>query len=109
MKCDRHDPCSGCHKAQVPCVFRAPAPPRRGKRKSPEELHQARLKRFEEVRKASEPQRNESRCTSASTDDNGAGVSKEAGVNSTGMGHSPTSPHTGKLVVEGVRSRYIEK
>ncbi|KAL1963069.1 hypothetical protein VTN77DRAFT_8715 [Rasamsonia byssochlamydoides] len=52
VKCDRNDPCSGCVKAQVECVFREPLPPRRRKKKS-ETIHVmvARLKRYEEVLK----------------------------------------------------------
>ncbi|KZF26349.1 hypothetical protein L228DRAFT_10495 [Xylona heveae TC161] len=49
VKCDRKDPCSACRKAQVECVFRPPAPPRRRKRRSPEATLLARLKRYEEM------------------------------------------------------------
>lgn len=49
VKCDRKDPCFNCHKARVECVFRAPAPPRRRKKKDPEVDLVARLKRYEEL------------------------------------------------------------
>ncbi|KAL1986092.1 hypothetical protein VTN96DRAFT_6989 [Rasamsonia emersonii] len=48
VRCDRNEPCSGCVKAQVECVFREPLPPRRRKRK-PEAILLARLKRYEEI------------------------------------------------------------
>ena len=52
VKCDRRDPCSTCSKTRVECVFRAPAPPRRRKRKiSSEGDLLARLKRYEELLK----------------------------------------------------------
>ena len=47
VRCDRNDPCSGCVKARVDCIFRAPAPPRRRKRKDPEVDVHARLKHYE--------------------------------------------------------------
>ena len=51
VKCDRKDPCATCTKARAKCVFRAPAPPRRRPRKSPEAILLARLRRYEELLK----------------------------------------------------------
>ncbi|EER28517.1 Fungal specific transcription factor, putative [Coccidioides posadasii C735 delta SOWgp] len=51
VKCDRQQPCSGCAKAGTDCVYRAPAPPRRRKRRSPEEILRARLRRYEAILK----------------------------------------------------------
>ena len=49
VKCDRRDPCSNCVKHQVQCVFRAPAPPRRRRKHSPDKSLEARLKRAEDL------------------------------------------------------------
>ena len=51
VKCDRRDPCAACTRARAECVFRAPAPPRRRPRKSPEAMLLARLRRYEEILK----------------------------------------------------------
>ena len=51
VKCDRKDPCATCTKARAKCVFRAPAPPRRRPRKSPEAILLARLRHYEELLK----------------------------------------------------------
>lgn len=49
VKCDRKDPCAACSRAHVECIFRAPAPPRRRKRKPPESELLARLTRYEQL------------------------------------------------------------
>ncbi|KAI4245871.1 MAG: hypothetical protein LQ352_006500 [Teloschistes flavicans] len=51
IKCDRRDPCANCIKFRIDCIFRAPAPPRRRPRKSPEAALLARLRRYEELLK----------------------------------------------------------
>jgi len=51
VKCDRKHPCFNCSKALVECVFRAPAPPRRRKKKDSEVSLVARLKHYEELLK----------------------------------------------------------
>lgn len=51
VKCDRISPCSACAKSRVECIYRDPAPPRRRKRRTPEDLLLARLKRYEELLK----------------------------------------------------------
>ena len=48
VKCSRETPCSACIKSRVECVYRDPAPPRRRKRRSPEDIL-AKLKRYEEL------------------------------------------------------------
>ena len=47
VKCDRSDPCAGCRKLGIECIFRAPAPPRRRKRRIPETDLHAKLKHYE--------------------------------------------------------------
>lgn len=49
VKCSRETPCSACIKSRVECVYRDPAPPRRRKRRTPEDILLARLKRYEEL------------------------------------------------------------
>ncbi|MCJ1471357.1 hypothetical protein MMC07_010005 [Pseudocyphellaria aurata] len=49
VKCDRKDPCAACSRAHVECVFRAPAPPRRRKRKPSQSDLLARLTRYEQL------------------------------------------------------------
>jgi hypothetical protein len=48
VKCSRETPCSGCIKSRVECVYRDPAPPRKRKRRGPEDIL-AKLKRYEEL------------------------------------------------------------
>jgi hypothetical protein len=52
VKCDKKYPCTQCSRAKVQCIFRAPAPPRRGKRKPSEVNLLARLKRYEDMLQA---------------------------------------------------------
>jgi hypothetical protein len=49
VKCSRETPCSACIKSRVECVYRDPAPPRRRKRRTPEDILLAKLKRYEEL------------------------------------------------------------
>jgi hypothetical protein len=49
VKCSRQAPCSSCIKSRAECVYRDPAPPRRRKRRNPEDILLARLKRYEEL------------------------------------------------------------
>ena len=49
VKCSRETPCSACIKSRVECVYRDPAPPKRRKRRSPEDILIARLRRYEEL------------------------------------------------------------
>ncbi|KAI4170684.1 MAG: hypothetical protein LQ343_004782 [Gyalolechia ehrenbergii] len=49
VKCDRANPCSNCVRHKVECEFRAPAPPRRRKRQSPDAHIHAKLRRYEDI------------------------------------------------------------
>lgn len=49
VKCDRQDPCANCTKQKAQCIYRPPAPPRRRKRRSPEQILIARLKQYEDL------------------------------------------------------------
>ena len=51
VKCDRNTPCSACTKSRVECIYRDPVPPRRRKRRTPEDLLIAKVKRYEELLK----------------------------------------------------------
>ena len=52
VKCDRQEPCSTCTKSHAQCIYRPSAPPRRRKRREPEEGLRARLSRLEELLRA---------------------------------------------------------
>ena len=52
MKCNEASPCSDCRKSDAKCIYLALAPPRRGKRRIPEGNLLARLRRYEDLRKA---------------------------------------------------------
>jgi hypothetical protein len=50
VRCDRLPAgCSNCTKARVECIYRAPAPPRRRKRRPPETDLLVRLKHYEDL------------------------------------------------------------
>ncbi|OJJ51716.1 hypothetical protein ASPZODRAFT_138786 [Penicilliopsis zonata CBS 506.65] len=52
VKCDRQEPCSNCARAGSECIYRAPRPPRRRRRKvTAEEILGSRLRRYEEILK----------------------------------------------------------
>ena len=51
IKCDRHNPCSACSKTHMECIYRAPAPPQRRKRKA-EHVDQVMLKRLRQYEEA---------------------------------------------------------
>ena len=52
VKCDKRSPaCTNCVKSNVDCIFRIPPAPRRRKKRTPEDLLLARLKRCEELLK----------------------------------------------------------
>jgi hypothetical protein len=48
VKCDRQTPCSGCRKAGVHCIYRAPHPPRRRKKDADSNVFTL-LKKYEEL------------------------------------------------------------
>lgn len=55
IKCDRIHPCNACSKAGVACIFRAPEPPRRRKRRDSDaderkgEAEKRKVKKYEEM------------------------------------------------------------
>jgi len=51
VRCDKKEPCSTCQKSGTQCVFRAPAPPQRRKRRAPETILLERLRRAEDLLK----------------------------------------------------------
>lgn len=53
VKCNKESPCSHCTKSRLECIYRPPAPPRRGKRKPTEADLLARLRRCEELLRGS--------------------------------------------------------
>lgn len=124
VKCDKRDPCSTCSKTRVECVFRAPAPPRRRKRKnSPEADLAARLKRYEELLKGyganldamdgSDVEVEEKRCdTGLATVANSTRDVRSRSLLGNGKRIGSESPrrNTGRLVGEpGMSKRYLEK
>jgi hypothetical protein len=133
VKCSRETPCSACIKSRVECVYRDPAPPRRRKRRNPEDVLLARLKRYEELLQnagvkvvpigganggAAEDERVDergSRQTSA-VDDAGRNEVDEHYTNRTQPSDSLStettggrSAYPGRFIFEEGRSRYLEK
>lgn len=51
VKCNRQFPCSNCVKSRIECTPSIPAPPRRRKRKVPDEEIQAKLRYYRELLK----------------------------------------------------------
>ena len=47
VKCSRQSPCNACIRHKVPCIFRAPKPPRRRRKLDRTQLLDERLKRYE--------------------------------------------------------------
>lgn len=119
IKCDRRDPCANCIKFRIDCIFRAPAPPRRRPRKSPEAALLARLRRYEELLKGVgvnfEPE-NEAEL---------AGQMQNVELDQTGVSATPESSDgtslktpqyqaeatvvDGEVVVKNGKVRYLEK
>lgn len=112
MKCDRREPCASCSKARVPCIFRAPAPRKRGKKKrTAEELHNVRLKRYHEALKPDVAREEESGDESEQSKSDRKIVSSSQ-FSQRGYGREDLGvrvPDAGKLIVSGGRSRYVEK
>lgn len=105
VRCDRNDPCGGCVKAHAQCVYVAPQPPRRGKRKTAEELQVTRQKRVQGALQSSD-------ATSHDANQDSAGLRGGHGGAGNNVDDSNTKhadPESGKLVVQGGRSKYIVK
>jgi len=122
VKCDRKDPCSACSKAHVECIFRAPAPPRRRKRRSPEVGLLARLKRYEELLKSYGAKIDNSNGEGVVIDPEGHDMESVTSDDTAGRIHKGSSQahskmkearspgiENGRLVVGQGRSRYLEK
>jgi Fungal Zn(2)-Cys(6) binuclear cluster domain len=133
VKCSRETPCSGCIKSRAECVYRDPAPPRRRKRRNPEDVLLARLKRYEQLLEnagvkvdpigrtnsgaVEDEQIEEPESRQTSTADNFTHI--EVGkhdATSIPFGDSlstetsdGTSANPARFVVEEGRSRYLEK
>lgn len=49
VKCDKNHPCAGCVRSNVECHFRVPAPPRRKKKRTQEDILTERLNQYEQI------------------------------------------------------------
>ncbi|KAI9730554.1 MAG: hypothetical protein M1834_005795 [Cirrosporium novae-zelandiae] len=117
VKCDKKYPCSTCAKARVECVFRAPAPPRRRKKRVTEADLLARLDRCEKLLK-----QNGINIDPVDGDDHATGNEEQMDRVSLGEYHteagqvgsrlrdarSPVPDNGGKLILPGGSSRYLE-
>lgn len=113
VKCNKIDPCSNCSRAGVPCVYRAPAPPRRRKKKSPEGDLLSRLQRAEELlrsygAKLNVPDQNMPESL-ASGDSLGATRSTPGEVESKVKERRVSNGEKGRLIVKDGKSRYLER
>lgn len=52
VKCDKQHPCAACLRSNTECVFRIPSAPRRRRKRTQEELLQARLQHYESLLRA---------------------------------------------------------
>ncbi|KAK9327954.1 fungal-specific transcription factor domain-containing protein [Lipomyces starkeyi] len=122
VKCDRRDPCSACRRAHVDCIFRAPAAPRRRKKRPPEAVLLARIKRYEELLKSAgvkidplddghdlgrEAQSGQT-AESVASEDSMIGIGKSRKLDIMPMGGRSLNSKTGKLIVDEGKSRYLE-
>ncbi|KAL9043422.1 MAG: hypothetical protein Q9214_003393 [Letrouitia sp. 1 TL-2023] len=115
VKCDRRDPCSNCTKARVDCIYRAPATPRRRRRRSPERSLHARLRRYEQMLenygvKTEELEGEPASHISDSVDQRKSSVAGSDSPNtiqggSSAEGMEPAAMHQDKLVVGESRKR----
>ena len=120
MKCDRRDPCAACTKTRAECVFRAPAPPRRRPRKSPEAILLARLRRYEELLKGFgvriEPASSDAEVARRlehmeTASDSSITETFENPVQMTSKSKHARVPAVehGKIIVKNGKTRYLEK
>lgn len=122
VKCDRKDPCAACSRAHVECIFRAPAPPRRRKRKPPESELLARLTRYEQLlpslgAKIDGAHENDAtvdpdrRMEQTATPESIAGDSRRELSHPGGKLKNATSPdvQTRRLIVGEGMTKYLEK
>lgn len=133
VKCSRETPCSGCIKSRAECIYRDPAPPRRRKRRNPEDVLLDRLKRYEELLQNAgikvgpigrandgsaeddQAEDREPRQTSASDNASRSGGGQHDaktipfGESISAEMASDKSPNPGRFIFEEGRSRYLEK
>ena len=136
VKCDRSIPCSACTKSRVECVYRDPAPPRRRKRRTPEDLLIAKVKRYEELLKNAGVRVDKvdtvetAELANAGHEHEEEGSSRRQSTNGSSLDHRMDEPvpkqgpviektgndfgigkpgFQGKLIVEDGRSRYLDK
>ena len=107
IKCDRLQPCSRCIKSRAECVYRAPDPPKRRKRKSPEgdDEMRSRLHEYERLLKqagidikTAPPVFSESAPPASNSEQ----VMEELAQS------KPTVPNLGHLFVYGSKTKYHE-
>ena len=114
VRCDRKDPCFTCSKARHECIFRAPPPPRRGKRKRRKSRLIDRLRRYEELLK-SHGEEIEPFDLSDSDGLDGGSEGNEMDIvvldEHLSRKHIVTSPvpKPGRLIVKHGMSRYLDK
>ncbi|EXJ90761.1 hypothetical protein A1O1_03865 [Capronia coronata CBS 617.96] len=113
VKCDKQNPCSNCVKSKVECVFRVPPAPRRRKRRPPEEILLARLKKCEELLQTMGVD-----VDSSSTPTISPATTNDAQTSASQLGAEPTysrhglftapGSNSGQLIVDRGKSRFIE-
>lgn len=103
VKCDKAVPsCASCEKAKLECLYKAPQPPRKRKRRESEDVHQ-RLARYERVIQengllsTTEARSPSCQGTPGSVHDDGPARTAHSGA-----------AKTGRLVSEDGKSRYID-
>ncbi|KAK6811680.1 hypothetical protein RU639_012604 [Aspergillus parasiticus] len=103
VKCDKTMPsCASCQKAKLECLYKAPQPPRKRKRRESEDVHQ-RLARYERVLQengllsTTEARSPSCQGTPGSVHDDGPSRTAHSGA-----------AKTGTLVSEDGKSRYID-
>ena len=130
VKCDRLIPtCASCIKSKVECIYRDPDPPKRRKRKHFEEEVQpllAQLRLYEELLKGAgiqppkppEIEQNSERTPGETTDSENRPTdwkqqllqaSNGVALKKFGVDVETRGNFQGKILLEGGRSRYLEK
>lgn len=122
VKCDRKEPCAACSRAHVECTFRAPAPPRRRKRKPPESDLLERLTRYEQLLPNLGPKVDganeqdamvglDARVEQAAAPERMTGNSRKEWSHAGSKLRKATTPdgQTGRLAISEGKTRYLEK
>ncbi|MCJ1477045.1 hypothetical protein MMC13_005716 [Lambiella insularis] len=111
VKCNKLDPCSNCSRVRVPCVYRAPAPPRRRRKQTTEGALLSRLQRAEELLNSYGARINGSeqdRPESVTSGDSPAAVHTPSDVESKMQQTRLSNSEKGRLIVKDGNSRYFE-